>query len=151
MADEKPICGCGYPGEPVYADARGTGFPMQDGNPNNRLYEPNQGHCRACGEPINGCFRPENMYPYLNSLNPRATIQKILVVDNLNVQIMDDGTYFVPFPNPDFIPADKDRGNAHFAVGLAKGKTNNQIAEETNGFIFGSGVPFFHQGGDMHV
>jgi hypothetical protein len=151
MADKKSICSCGDGGEIVYADARGTGFPTKDGEPNYRLYEPNQGHCRACGEPIANCFRPENMYPYLNSLNPRATVRRILVEGNRQIEIMNDGSYRIAFPNPDFVPRNKDQGKAHLAVGLAEGKTDDQIAEEANGFIFGSGVPYFHEDGTMHI
>jgi len=150
MPDKDMICDCGYGGNIVYADSRGTGFPMQDGNPNNRLYEPNQGHCRACGEPIANCFRPAGMYPNLNSLNPRAKMQRILLCKP-PIDVMDDGTYRIAFPNPEFIPADKDRGNAHFAVGLIAGKTDEQIVEEAAMFAFGSGVPFFHIDGIMHV
>jgi hypothetical protein len=151
MPDKYPICDCGYDGRIVYADSRGTGFPTKDGEPNYRLYEPNQGHCQACGEPITNCFRPAGMYPYLNSLNPRATVRRILATGNLDIQIMDDDTYFVPFPNPDFVPKNEDRSKAHFAVGLAKDKTNDQIADEANGFIFSSSIPCFHENGTMHI
>ena len=60
--------------------------------------------------------------------------------------IMSDGTFRVYSA----VDSSKDPGVEHFAVGIATGKTDDEIILEMSHLLCGSGVQFYHEDGTPH-